>query len=83
MEWCDGVEVLTGSRYREDTGCAHPQVLLPTACDYNGLDCFDPLAVCGCGTKYRCGALLGVTYGDMLEAMARITPSQPTMRWRA
>ena len=34
-------------------------------------------AVCGCGTKYRCGALLGVTYGDMLESMARITPSQP------
>ena len=34
-------------------------------------------AVCGCGTNYRCGAMLGVTYGDMLEAMARITPSQP------
>ena len=34
-------------------------------------------AVCGCGTTYRCGALLGVTYGDMLDAMARITPSQP------
>ena len=34
-------------------------------------------AVCGCGTEYRCGALLDVTCGDMLEAMARITPSQP------
>ena len=34
------------------------------------------LTVCT-GTKYRCGALLGVTYGDMLEAMARITTSQP------
>ena len=33
--------------------------------------------VCGCGTEYRCGALLDVTCGDMLEAMARITPSQP------
>jgi hypothetical protein len=32
---------------------------------------------CGYGTEYRCGALLGKTCGDMLEAMARITPSQP------
>ena len=30
-------------------------------------------SVCGCGTKYRCGE----TCGDMLEAMARIAPSQP------
>jgi hypothetical protein len=34
-------------------------------------------AACGCGTDYRCGALLGETCGDMLEAMARIAPSQP------
>jgi hypothetical protein len=35
-------------------------------------------AACGCGTEYRCGALLGGAFGDMLEAMARITPpSQP------
>ena len=26
MEWCGGVVVVTGSRYREDTGCANPQV---------------------------------------------------------
>jgi hypothetical protein len=32
-------------------------------------------AACGCGTEYRCGALLGETCGDMLEAMARIAPS--------
>ena len=47
-------------------------------CRRGGADCLHGCyAVCGCGTKYRCGALLGVTYGDMLEAMARITPSQP------
>ena len=34
-------------------------------------------AACGCGTEYRCGALLGETCGDMLEAMACIAPSQP------
>jgi hypothetical protein len=34
-------------------------------------------ADCGCGTEYRCEALLGETFGDMLEAMARITRSQP------
>jgi hypothetical protein len=33
-------------------------------------------AACGCGTEYRCGALPGETCGDMLEAMARIAPSQ-------
>jgi hypothetical protein len=31
-------------------------------------------AACGCGTEYRSGALLGVTCGDMLGAMARIAP---------
>jgi hypothetical protein len=34
-------------------------------------------AACGCGSEYRCGTLLGETCGDMLEAMACITPSQP------
>jgi hypothetical protein len=34
-------------------------------------------AVCGCGTEYRFGACWGETCGDMLEAMARIAPSQP------
>ena len=33
-------------------------------------------AACSCSTEYRCGALLGEAYGDMLEAMARIAPSQ-------
>ena len=47
-------------------------------CRRGGADCLQGCyAVCGCGTKYRCGALLGMTYGDMLEAMARITLSQP------
>jgi hypothetical protein len=36
-------------------------------------------SVCGCGTKYRCGE----TCGDMLEAMARIAPSQPNEASRA
>ena len=31
----------------------------------------------GCGTEYRCGPCWEVACGDMLEAMARITPSQP------
>jgi hypothetical protein len=31
-------------------------------------------AVCGCGKEYRCGALPGGACGDMLEAMARISP---------
>ena len=34
-------------------------------------------AACGCGTEYRCEALLGETCGDMLEAIARVTLSQP------
>jgi hypothetical protein len=34
-------------------------------------------AACGCGTEYRYGAVLGNKCGDMLEAMARIAPSQP------
>jgi hypothetical protein len=34
-------------------------------------------AACGCGTEYRCEALLGETCGDMPEATARIAPSQP------
>ena len=48
-------------------------------CRRGGADCLNGCyAVCGCGTEYRCGALLGgVACGDMLEAMARITPSQP------
>jgi len=42
----------------------------------DGLDCC--YAACGCGTGYRCGALLGGrTRGDMLEAMARVTLLQP------
>ena len=48
-------------------------------CRRGGADCLNSCdAVCGCGTEYRCGALLDVTCGDMLEAMARITPSQPS-----
>jgi hypothetical protein len=34
-------------------------------------------AACCCGTEFRCWALLGGTCGDMLEALARIAPSQP------
>jgi hypothetical protein len=34
-------------------------------------------AACGCGTEYRCWAMQGEACGDMLEAMARIAPSQP------
>jgi hypothetical protein len=34
-------------------------------------------AACCCGTYYRCGALLGETCDDILEAMARIASSQP------
>jgi hypothetical protein len=34
-------------------------------------------AACGCGTDYRCGALLGRGVWDMLDAMARTAPSQP------
>jgi hypothetical protein len=34
-------------------------------------------AACDCGKEYRCGALPGETCGDVLEAMARIAPSQP------
>ena len=34
-------------------------------------------AACGCDTECQCGAILGETCSDMLEAMARIAPSQP------
>jgi hypothetical protein len=35
-------------------------------------------AACGFGTEYRCvGPCWGEAFGDMLEAMARITPLQP------
>ena len=44
-----------------------------------GADCLNSCdAVCGCGNEYRCGVLLDVPCGDMIEAMARITPSQPS-----
>jgi hypothetical protein len=36
-------------------------------------------AACGSGTEYRCEALLGETCGYMLEATARIAPSQPNV----
>jgi hypothetical protein len=42
----------------------------------DGLNGFN--AACGCGTEYRCGVLLGgEACGHMVEAMARIAPSQP------
>jgi hypothetical protein len=34
-----------------------PACLLPTACDYNGLGCFDPLAV---PNSVRAGAVVGI-----------------------
>jgi hypothetical protein len=34
-------------------------------------------AACGCGTEYRCGALLVGDVSRHVEAMARIAPLQP------
>ena len=53
-------------------------------CRRGDADCFNGCyAVCGAALNIGVGHCSGVTCGDMLEAMARITPSQPNVGWRA
>jgi len=56
MEWCGGVMV---SRYREDTGCAHPQVRPPELLSSGG--CVQ-LIMFGCVQLFCCVVVLSWTW---------------------
>ena len=68
---------------RNPEGACLPACLLPTACDYNGLDCFDPLAHVGSGGKRRCSSSGNRAPGQILDVGVNTTKEIPLPLYRS